>query len=366
MSFRDLVQEYQLQSEAASFRYSNMPTPLRPTPLTERAQNALFSPETVKSATSNAIAELGDVPVRDADEDNSVETLDNVDFTHHFVDAPGDYDTISWHYVTAGEPDKDAIVFIHGIPDSWYMWHHQMASLAREGYYCIGIDLKGFGQSGKEPGDYRMEGVAEQLHAMLSTIDIKTFYLVSHDRGAVVGDFLTANHPESVKGYARCEQHLYHYNPLLSHHLDLMREAAYNHVLNDPKQVVCMAYRGMSQGKHPVPLQHLRRSVQEFSYPSMDRAIVRYLNASTTEQETKHRRNTQLAEWKCPVVLVIGSESPTQPIEFFEEAEKYIPNALVRLKVMEEAGHFFPMERPEKAVEVIRDMLTLCKEHGGR
>jgi pimeloyl-ACP methyl ester carboxylesterase len=242
-----------------------------------------------------------------------------------------------------------------------------MASPAVEGYHCIGIDLEGFGQFGKQPGDYRLEGVAEHLDVMLTTIGIRSFYLGSHDRGAVAADFVAANHTDSVRGYARCEQHLYRYNPSLSRHLDLTREARYNHMLDNPKQILCMAYRGMSQGKYPVSSEQLRWSAQEFSYPGIDRVVVRYINSSTTEQKTKHRRNKQLSQWRCPVLSVIGAESPTQPREFFEGVESYIPNAAcVRLKIVDGAGHFFPMERPEKATEEIRSMLMMCKEHDSK
>lgn len=342
----------------------NMPVSVQPTPLSVRAQNALFTPDAVQDATRAAMIELGEVPTREPDKDDDVETLDGVSFMHHFVDAPGDYATVTWHYVTAGDSSNEAVVFVHGIPDSWFMWHHQMAALAKDRYYCIGTDLKGFGQSGKEPGDYRLEGLAEQLFAMLNTIGVKSFFLVSHDRGAIAADFIAAHHPESVKAYARCEQHLYHYNPLLSRHLDLMREAPYNHVLDDPKQVVCMAYRGMSQGKHTVSKEELVRSVQEFSYPGIDRAIVRYLNSSTPQQETQHRRDTQLAQWRCPVVLIYGANSPTQPREFFEGVDNYMPNAAsVVVRFIGDAGHFFPMERPDVATEEIRRVLTLGKQH---
>ena len=81
-------------------------------------------------------------------------------FKHHFVEAPADYTLITWHYVEAGHGEP--IVFLHGIPDSWYQWHHQMAALAKT-HRCIAVDLKGYGQSDKSPGDYRHEGVAEQM-----------------------------------------------------------------------------------------------------------------------------------------------------------------------------------------------------------
>ncbi|HTT82729.1 MAG TPA: hypothetical protein VMF67_04555 [Rhizomicrobium sp.] len=39
-------------------------------------------------------------------------------FTHRFVTGPGDGEYLSWHYVEAGAGEP--IVFLHGIPDSWY------------------------------------------------------------------------------------------------------------------------------------------------------------------------------------------------------------------------------------------------------
>ncbi|KAK7418042.1 hypothetical protein QQX98_004181 [Neonectria punicea] len=58
---------------------------------------------------------------------------------------------------------------------SWFEWHQHMASLAQDGYFCIAPDLKGYGQSSKEPGDYQHEGAAEQLAAMLLKISIEKF-----------------------------------------------------------------------------------------------------------------------------------------------------------------------------------------------
>lgn len=90
-----------------------------------------------------------------------------------------------------------------------------MAKLAKT-YRCIPPDLKGYGQSEKNSGDYRLKGVSEQLSDMLQLIEAKRSNLVAHDRGTVQGDFITANHPGNVLRYTRGEQHLFHYNPKLS------------------------------------------------------------------------------------------------------------------------------------------------------
>jgi pimeloyl-ACP methyl ester carboxylesterase len=37
------------------------------------------------------------------------------------MQAPGESETIGWHYVEAGKGEP--VVLLHSIPDSWYLWH---------------------------------------------------------------------------------------------------------------------------------------------------------------------------------------------------------------------------------------------------
>ena len=103
------------------------------------------------------------VKPREGDKEGDTEVIDGAPI-FIIVTALGDFEYLTWHYVEAGSGEP--IVFLHGIPDSWYQWHPQMAALA-DTHRCIAIDLKGYGQSDKRPGDYRHEGVSEQLFAML-------------------------------------------------------------------------------------------------------------------------------------------------------------------------------------------------------
>ena len=76
--------------------------------------------------------------------------------------------------------------------------------------------MKGFGQSSKDQGDFTWEGVSEQFRALLDVLGLEKINLITHDRGTVLGDYFAGNHPDRVIRYARGEQHLYHYHPMLS------------------------------------------------------------------------------------------------------------------------------------------------------
>ena len=60
------------------------------------------------------------------------------------------------HLAEAGS--GPAVLFIHGFPESWYSWRHQLPALAAAGYRAVAIDVRGYGRS-SAPGlveDYRM------------------------------------------------------------------------------------------------------------------------------------------------------------------------------------------------------------------
>ena len=56
---------------------------------------------------------------------------------------------IKIHYVEEGDRDKPMMLFVHGFPEFWYSWRHQMKYFAKEGYYVVAQDLPGYGDSEK-------------------------------------------------------------------------------------------------------------------------------------------------------------------------------------------------------------------------
>jgi hypothetical protein len=99
------------------------------TPVPERAARALQGfPTAYRQDIEVEVARFRHVSPRAADSDGAIEVFDRVEMTHHFVQAPAESETIIWHYVEAGKGEP--VVLLHGIPDSWYLWHHQIAALS--------------------------------------------------------------------------------------------------------------------------------------------------------------------------------------------------------------------------------------------
>ena len=94
------------------------------------------------------------------------------------------------------------VVLLHGFPDSWRLWRHQIRVLADDGYRVIAPDLRGFGRSTSsrplDVEDYRMSVLVSDIAGLLDSSGVDQAAVVGHDWGAVLGWQLAGSLPERV------------------------------------------------------------------------------------------------------------------------------------------------------------------------
>ncbi|WP_433774809.1 alpha/beta fold hydrolase [Bacillus wiedmannii] len=78
------------------------------------------------------------------------------------------------------------IVFIHGWPLSHKQFEYQFDVLPTMGYRCIGIDWRGFGNSDKPMNGYTYNRLADDIHAVVDTLQLDNFTLVGHSTGGAI------------------------------------------------------------------------------------------------------------------------------------------------------------------------------------
>ncbi|MCW2551205.1 MAG: alpha/beta hydrolase [Mycobacterium sp.] len=115
----------------------------------------------------------------------------SLEVTHHRVRANG----IDQHYVTAGAGPP--VVLLHGFPEFWYAWRHQIPRLA-EHYTVIAPDLRGYGYTEKPHTGYDKRTMAADIRELMAALGYDRAAVVGHDRGARVGLRLAKDHPDFV------------------------------------------------------------------------------------------------------------------------------------------------------------------------
>ncbi|OAY27356.1 epoxide hydrolase A [Manihot esculenta] len=106
---------------------------------------------------------------------------------------------INMHVATIGT--GPAILFLHGFPELWYSWRHQLLCLSSLGYRCIAPDLRGFGDTDAPPSvnDYTALHVVGDLVGLLDALKIEQVFLVGHDWGTLIAWYFCLFRPERIK-----------------------------------------------------------------------------------------------------------------------------------------------------------------------
>lgn len=90
------------------------------------------------------------------------------------------------HLVEMG--DGPLVLLVHGFPESWYSWRHQLPALAEAGYRAVAIDVRGYGRSSKpEPVDAYglLHHVADNL-GVVHALGEERAAIVGHDWGSPI------------------------------------------------------------------------------------------------------------------------------------------------------------------------------------
>ncbi|KAK7348147.1 hypothetical protein VNO80_22696 [Phaseolus coccineus] len=116
---------------------------------------------------------------------------------HRTVNVNG----INMHIAEMGE--GPLILFIHGFPDLWFSWRHQMKALASLGYRCVAPDLRGYGDTDvpASPTAYTSLHVVGDIVGLLDEIagDNEKVFVVGHDWGAMTAWSLSLFRPERIR-----------------------------------------------------------------------------------------------------------------------------------------------------------------------
>jgi pimeloyl-ACP methyl ester carboxylesterase len=102
--------------------------------------------------------------------------------THQLVPSPAG----RIHLVEQGT--GPLVLLVHGFPESWYSWHHQLPALAAAGYRTVAVDVRGYGRSSR-PGAteaYRMLELVKDNAAVVHALGEQSAVIVGHDWGSAI------------------------------------------------------------------------------------------------------------------------------------------------------------------------------------
>ena len=251
---------------------------------------------------------------------------------------------IKWHWAEAG--DGDPVVLLHGIPESWKCWKHQIPKLATQ-FKVYAIDLKGYGLSDKKEGDYSMNNVASEILDLLDHLKISSFRLAGHDWGVAISDNIIDQAPKRVERYIRCCLSLHAYDPRnsLHHQWNSENPSSAARLMNKPDAYVRVWFESSCKPDLIPNEKEIKEIVDDFSHHGTGDAVPRYF------RDIPKNKPVDLSKFTMPILYIHGEHDPRQPIEYCEGMEDHLPGLQAILVL--DSGHFITRERPKQTTDAM-------------
>ncbi|KAM0054327.1 putative soluble epoxide hydrolase [Helianthus debilis subsp. tardiflorus] len=115
---------------------------------------------------------------------------------HNYIEVNG----LNLHVAEIGSVSSPAVIFLHGFPEIWYTWRHQMIAVANAGFRAIVPDYRGYGLSDipEEPKKTSFFDFVKDTASILEYLNISKVFVIGKDFGSKVGYTFALFNPQKV------------------------------------------------------------------------------------------------------------------------------------------------------------------------
>ena len=116
------------------------------------------------------------------------------------VDDP-EVGRLTFDAVLEGDPAGEAVLLLHGFPETSESWNRQVPALVDAGYRVLAPDQRGYspGARPEQESAYRSERLVADVLALADALELDRFHLVGHDWGGAVAWQVAGRHPDRLR-----------------------------------------------------------------------------------------------------------------------------------------------------------------------
>jgi epoxide hydrolase 4 len=268
---------------------------------------------------------------------------------------------INLHYVTQGE--GDLMLFLHGFPECWYSWRHQIPEFAKD-HKVVAIDLRGYNDSDKptNPNAYKMSELVADVKGVIESLGYQRCTLVGHDwGGAIAWNFayeypefldrliiLNLPHPAKFSQGLLTPQQLLKSSYIFLFQIPFLPEFLIQ--LND-YQALETAFKGMAIKKDSFSEEDINFYKDAFAKRGV-------LTASINYYRNAFKSGIIDKSWgvlEVPTLMIWGEKDTALGKELTYGTEQYVRNFQIRY--IPNCSHWVQQEQPDLVNKYIREFI---------
>jgi pimeloyl-ACP methyl ester carboxylesterase len=265
----------------------------------------------------------------------------------------------------ATDTDRPLMLFLHGFPEFWYSWRHQMRAFA-DSYHVVAPDLRGYNKSDKPTGRraYGLDVLVADVREFITNLGYDTCVLVAHDWGGAVAWQFAHAHPEMLDQLIvmNLPHPIRFYQGLQT--LAQLRRSWYIFLFQlpwlpeallsrDDHRAIAELFEGQAKNPQAFSQDDLAAYREAASQPGALTAMLNYYRALMLEVCRFDTANYDMLD--VPTLMIWGEDDVALGKELTYGTERLVRD--FRIKYIPECSHWVQQDRPTLVNESMRDFL---------
>lgn len=281
---------------------------------------------------------------------------------HHFIET----NRIRLHCVTQG--DGELVVLLHGFPEFWYSWRHQIPALARH-FKVVVPDLRGFNDSDKPQSGYDLDTLVADIRGLIESLGYSKAHLVGHDWGGSIAWHFAHHMPDALNRLAILNApHPQSFLRELASNFDQVRRSWYVFAFQIPglpewliqqnlSEFVKNTFQGNAVRKGAFSKRDTEIYQSALSKPGVLQSALSYYRQLFAPQLLLRQFGRSPKPIQSPTLVLWGEDDQFLSRRLVDEIETHI-DAPCDLRMIPECGHWIQQETPQT---VNRELLNFLR-----
>jgi pimeloyl-ACP methyl ester carboxylesterase len=264
------------------------------------------------------------------------------------------------------------VVMLHGFPECWYSWRHQLRALS-DTFECVAPDLRGYGETDAPVGvmNYTGDKLQGDIVDLIEALGRKCAAIVAHDWGGGIAWGLAADRPEVVQRLAvlNCP-HPRRFVQALRSSPRQMARSWYMLFFQLPYlpeallragnfRVLDLALRGSSVQKDAFTDDDIAQYRAAFKNPYSTTAAINYYRAMfrTALGSSRAERERAFGKIAAPTLLIWGEQDIALGKELTYGMDDLFTGPF-EIRYIPDSGHWVQQEKPDLVNQYLREFLS--------
>jgi 3-oxoadipate enol-lactonase len=239
------------------------------------------------------------------------------------------------YYEIHGTEGKPWLVFSHSLACSTRMWDGQIAAF-KDRYRVLAYDTRGHGQSAAPKGEYTLEGLADDLHALLQHLKIQKPHFAGLSMGGMIGQTFALKYPGVLASLTLADTTSRYPAEAAAAWQERIRVA-------ETKGMEPLLQATLERWFTEPFRNNKKEDVGRVAAQILKTPVPGYVGCC--HAIPKINVTARLKEIKLPALVICGEQDPGTPPAMAREIQQNLPGA--QLALIPQAAHLANIEQPE-------------------